>query len=150
MSDETRATIHFDGHSVDLGDAAAASELMKKFLAPVIRGRDGGNDMGEATPIHDEVRGAALVAVLQQDIQERADEVLHDLVHRIQETGGWANQSATIQVKFKGGDEEKPAQFEVFAKLANTTNSTVRPAKAQRSGPDGKGPVQLVMFTRDA
>jgi len=149
MSDRVHTTIKFDGQSVDLDDVEASTELMKEFLSPARRGRNGGNDMAEATPIMDEVTGAALVAALQQDIQERGDEVLHDLVKRIEATGGWVNQSATIQVKFKGSDGEKPAQFEVVAKLANASNSTIRLAKTQRSGKDGKGPVQLVMFTRD-
>jgi len=110
--------------------------------------------MAEATPIRDSVTGAGAVAVLQQDLAERAEELLPKLLAQIEETQGYVAQAVTLSVRFKPASESTPAVFELAGKLAGKlagqTNVTTRATEIQASGKNGLGPMQLTLFTREA
>lgn len=104
--------------------------------------------MAETSKIYNDVTGAALVVVLQDDIRDRIDEMLPHMVQRIEDTHGWVSQSCMVSVKFRPGDDEagKPSVFAIEAKLSGATMATVRTLSLASQS---EGPRQLTMFTRD-
>ncbi len=101
--------------------------------------------MSNTQPILGEVQGARIIETLQEDARQRIEEVLPDLVQRVEATAGVVPQSVTVTIKYKPGDgDEKPDTFEVDAKLAGKTETRRRAVRVVAGSAEGSR--QLVMF----